>query len=140
MEDGQADRLDGLVEHMLDLGCREVADDLQRRLARVVDGVRHELRHDSERAGLESRSLVADDGLARAVDDVEDLLCAVRVAPEMVARLDLEIHDRAALRPGGCMEREVDACPHRWICVVPGLHELKLSHIHRGPPLFWVYT
>ena len=99
----------------------------------VVDGVRNELGHDRQRSRVELDALAADLRLARAVDDVEDLLGAVRVASQVLARLDLEVDDGRALRSGVCVQGERRPHAHRCVRVTPGFSQLQLSDVHDDP-------
>jgi hypothetical protein len=91
VQDRDAERLHRLVEAGDDLGLREEADDLDGLGAGVDETVRDHGGDDGEVARREASALVADLGLRLAGDQVEDLLCAVGVAGESVARLDLEV-------------------------------------------------
>ena len=93
---------------MLELGRGEEPDDLQRRVAGVVDRVRHELRHDRQLPRVEGDALTVDLRLARAVHDVEDLLGAVRVASQVLAGLDLEVTTAELFAPASACRGNAD--------------------------------
>ena len=120
----------GMLEHVLELGSCEEAHDLQGGVAGVVDRVGHELRHDRQRPCIERHTLTVNLCLARAVDDEEDLLGAVRVAPEVLAGLDFEVDDRRALRPGARVQRKRRTNAHRCVRVTPGFSQLQLTDVH----------
>src|SRR5512132_3738569 len=93
VQDCEAERLDRLVEAGDDLGRGEEADDLDGLGADVDEAVRDQGGDDGEVARGQASAFVTDLGFWLAGDDVEDLFCAVGVAGESVAWLDLEVND-----------------------------------------------
>ena len=77
----------GSTKDRLDRALAEEADGLQRLRAGVGDAVGRERRDDDEVAGPHVPALVPGMGLALARDDVEDLLGAVGVGGQVLARL-----------------------------------------------------
>ena len=64
--------------------------------------------------------------LRRPLKDQEDLLRAVGVGREPVARLELEVNDRRALDSDSYAEGEIGFDPHRRVVLVPNLQQLEL--------------
>ena len=112
---------------MLELGGREEPHDLECSVTGRADTVRSKRGHDREGSGSDLDVLVTDGGDALSLENEQDLLGAVRVTTEVLARLDLEVDDGGRLRTESGVQREVEPGPHLRIRFVPHLHEIRVD-------------
>jgi hypothetical protein len=69
--------------------------------------VRSKRGHDREGSGADLGVLVTDGGDALSLENEQDLVGAVRMTAEVLARLDLEVDDGGRFRTESSVQREV---------------------------------
>src|SRR3954452_15978964 len=111
LEHGGAERLHRLLELGGDRLRCEPADDAHGVLADVHEPMRHELGNHGQVAGADGAALLAELDLGGALHDVEDLLRAVGVARQPLARRHLEVDDGAGAGATQAVDREREAQP-----------------------------
>src|SRR5215213_4090323 len=128
-DDSLAERHHRLVKGGHHYVARKEPDNADRFVAYITQPVRHHGRNYRHLSRRDSPRLIPHRDLSRLLEEQEDLLSAIGVGSEPVARLDLEVDNCRVLVSGSQKEGEVDPNLHRRVVLVPGLHQLKLTDL-----------